>query len=173
MPEYLAALRVHGATLYIDIRRQPGSRRHPHFSKDSLEESLREAGIAYEHAVDLGGHREPREDSANLGWKEPYLRGYADHAETELFQMALERVILLAEQEELRGGRLVVACAEREPLDCHRQVLADALVAAGAAVMHVIDTSPPLPHVPPAFARFDGTGVHYPAIAPIQGSLFA
>jgi len=53
LAELVGLLRDHGVTRLADIRRFPGSRRHPHFSRESLEETLpRRTGIAYEHFED-------------------------------------------------------------------------------------------------------------------------
>ena len=48
----------------VDVRRFPGSRRHPHFARSALAASLATAGIAYRHAPELGGRRadEPGEE---------------------------------------------------------------------------------------------------------------
>jgi uncharacterized protein (DUF488 family) len=37
---FIALLRSHGITRLADIRTVPRSRRHPHFSKEALEQSL-------------------------------------------------------------------------------------------------------------------------------------
>ena len=49
-----AARRARTAEL-VDVRRFPGSRRHPQFSREALAASLAEAGIGYRHEPDLGG----------------------------------------------------------------------------------------------------------------------
>lgn len=114
----------------VDVRRQPFSSRHPQFSRDALARSLTDAGITYLHEVDLGGHREPRADSPNTAWRNHAFRGYADHMATPAFQEALARVAVFE--------HAAVMCAEADPTDCHRQLLADALVARGLAVRHLM-----------------------------------
>ncbi|MET0552171.1 MAG: DUF488 domain-containing protein [Vicinamibacteria bacterium] len=128
--DFIALVREGGVRTLVDVRRQPFSRRHPQFSRDALARSLAEAGIAYVHEIDLGGHREPRADSPNTAWRNEAFRGYADNMETTAFQDALARTAALA--------HAAVMCAEARPLDCHRQLLADALVARGIAVRHLI-----------------------------------
>ena len=46
------------------MRRFPGSRRNPQFNQGPLAGALEQAGVAYRHAVELGGRRndEPGED---------------------------------------------------------------------------------------------------------------
>lgn len=47
--EFLSALRTHGVDLVIDVRRFPGSERHPHFNRDALDTTLGEHQIEYRH----------------------------------------------------------------------------------------------------------------------------
>lgn len=53
--ELVECLHKARAETLVDVRRFPGSRRHPQFDRDALASSLAEAGIAYRHAVELGG----------------------------------------------------------------------------------------------------------------------
>ncbi len=168
LDDFLALLHAHAITRYVDIRRYPSSRRHPQFSRATLAGALADAGIAYVHEEALGGHREPLPDSANTGLGAGWLRGYADHVATEAFRLALARVIAVARDEEAHGGHVVVACAEKNPADCHRQILADALIARGARVLHVVDEAPPRAHEPPSTARFQDGTVAYPEAPPPQ-----
>ena len=127
---FIALVREGDVRPLVDIRRQPFSRRHPQFSRDALARSLADAGIAYVHEVDLGGHREPRADSPNTAWRIDAFRGYADHMATPAFQEALARVIA--------REQAAVMCAEADPKGCHRQLLSDALVARGLGVRHLV-----------------------------------
>src|ERR1700682_453240 len=63
LPELIALLEENGVARLADIRRFPGSRRYPHFSREALSKSLPENGIAYEHFEDLGGRRKVLGDS--------------------------------------------------------------------------------------------------------------
>src|SRR6185503_8256528 len=82
---FIALLKAHGVTRLADIRSIPRSRRHPHFSIESLSVSLPAAGIAYRHFPGLGGLRKPRADSANTAWRHAGFRGYADYMQTPAF----------------------------------------------------------------------------------------
>lgn len=117
----------------VDVRRFPGSRRHPQFSRDALAASLAGSGIIYIHEPDLGGRRPARPDSPHTAWRVEAFRGYADHMETPEFQAALARLIE-------RGVRETVAilCAEAVPWRCHRRLIADALVAQGIPVRNIL-----------------------------------
>jgi uncharacterized protein (DUF488 family) len=55
LEELLTTLREAGVETLVDIRRFPGSRRNPQFNGPGLAAALEHAGIAYRHALDLGG----------------------------------------------------------------------------------------------------------------------
>lgn len=152
--ELVAILLEAGVRRLVDVRRYPMSRRNPQFSRDALAQSLADAGIAYEHEPDLGGHREPRPDSPNTAWSDAF-RGYADHMATPEFRAAVARVAARADA--------VVMCAEADPRRCHRQLLADALVLAGVPVRHLLGPGRSEEHrVHPRAVRRDGR-IAYPA----------
>ena len=132
--ELLRLLRAARIELLVDVRRYPASRRHPQFGRAALEKALAAAGIAYEHEVDLGGRRQPRRDSPNAFWVNEGFRGYADHMATPQFRAALGRVL-----DQAAARRVAVMCAEASPLNCHRQLIADAAVARGVRVTHLVD----------------------------------
>ena len=55
LPELTAVLAEAGVATLVDVRRYPGSRRNPQFNRPVLVAALAESGIAYRHAVELGG----------------------------------------------------------------------------------------------------------------------
>jgi uncharacterized protein (DUF488 family) len=76
--------------------------------------------------------------------------------ETPEFQGELARLLDLA------GERPTAAlCAEAVPWRCHRQLIADALVARGIEVRHVVRGSDPSAHRLTPFARLEGERVVY------------
>jgi uncharacterized protein (DUF488 family) len=152
--DFIALVREGGVRTLVDVRRQPFSRRHPQFSRDALARSLAGAGIAYLHEVDLGGHREPSPDSPNTAWRDDALRGYADNMASPKFQAALDRVAALE--------HAAVMCAEARPQDCHRQILADALVARGLVVRHLVAPGRAEDHALHPRARRRGDLLVYP-----------
>lgn len=157
-------LREAAVPLLVDVRRFPGSRRHPQFSREALARSLEAAGIAYRHEPDLGGRRDPAPDSPNVAWRNAGFRGYADHMASSEFAAALQRLLEAPE-------RTAILCAEAVPWRCHRQLIADALVARGARVLHILGPGRHEPHAlnPDAVVGADGT-VIYPGRG--QGALF-
>lgn len=160
--ELLAVLRAHGAGTVVDVRRIPASRRHPHFGRAPLERALSGAGLGYRWMESLGGRRSRRPGSPHVGWRVAAFAGYADHMDTEEFAAAARALLGLAGAAEAAGAAPpVVLCAEAEPAECHRRVLADWLVAHGATVEHLLDAARRAPHVVPEFARFEAGRVVY------------
>lgn len=161
--ELVALLRAHAIERLVDVRTIPRSRRHPHFNREALPESLEAAGIAYAHMAGLGGLRHPRPDSRNTAWRDDGFRGYADYMQTPEFARNLQALSELASRE-----RIAVMCAEAVPRRCHRSLLADALAARGVAVRHILTPDRVERHALTPTARVEGTRVTYPAR---QGSL--
>ena len=120
-----------------DIRRYPGSRRYPHFSRESLAQSL---PITYVHVPELGGRRKPLPDSPNTGWRNEQFRAYADYMATPEFAAALDMLLD-------SDVRTAIMCAEAVPWRCHRLLISDALVARGVEVRHILGPAPAQPHV--------------------------
>ncbi len=152
--ELLALLGGAGVKTLFDVRRFPGSRRHPQFGSAALAASLAEKGIAYAHEPDLGGRRNPRPDSPNTAWRVAGFRGYADHMASPEFARALGRVKVAA-----GAGTVAVLCAEAVPWRCHRQLIADALTADGVTVLHLIAPGDVRPHALNPAARRAAAGV--------------
>src|SRR5262245_24641073 len=152
----MTLLRAHGIGGIADVRRYPGSRRHPHFAREALADSLAAAGLRYDWLPALGGRRTPRPDSPHVAWREASFRAYADHMETAEFRDGLARLLELA-----TARPTAVLCAEAVPWRCHRQLIADALIARGVTVLHILDDGPPRRHVLSRIARLDGERVVY------------
>src|SRR2546423_4405524 len=91
--DLVAALKSFDIETLVDVRSFPGSRRYPQFNKESLQESLADAGIEYVHMRELGGRRRARPDSHNLAWRNESFRGYADYMEMEDFRRGVERLL--------------------------------------------------------------------------------
>lgn len=153
-------LRTHGIESLVDIRRYPMSRRNPQFNAETLARALENEGIHYRHEPDLGGRRTPRADSSNLALKDDQFRAFADYMQTAEFDAALSRLI-----DDASHARTAVMCAEALPWRCHRSLLADALVARGVAVEHIMTASKAQPHALSPAARVNDSGpVTYPLL---------
>ena len=167
--DFVALLARDGVRHIADVRRFPGSRRHPHFSSDAMRRALPEAGIAYTHLPELGGRRRPRPDSPNAQWRNESFRGYADYMETPEFRAALDALLDIA-----RRDSTAVMCAEAVPWRCHRSLIADALIARAVEVLDILDART-APHPLTRFARIVGDEVRYdaPEAPRAQPDLFA
>jgi len=127
--EFLAALKKAGVRRVIDVRALPLSRR-PGFSKSALRAALEEEGIEYVHLKALGTPAEGRA-AARAGRHEDLERIYAGQLELpEAIGQSAQMLDLAAE----RPSALL--CMEREPAQCHRTLLLDA-VAPDADVVHL------------------------------------
>ena len=126
--EFHEVLRGAKIGMLVDVRRHPGSRRHPHFARDALAKSLPDIGIDYEWWGALGGRRKMEDIASNrhVSWRNQSFRAYAGYMETPVF-----RVALVAFAERARTTRIAAMCAETLWWRCHRRLIADALVAGG------------------------------------------
>jgi uncharacterized protein (DUF488 family) len=129
--ELVAMLAEAGVQTLVDVRRHPGSRRNPQFNQKALIDGLGAAGIAYRHAVELGGllsgeRGEERFECIRV----PAFRSYAARMGTGPWRAALE--------EALADESPCLMCAESAPSRCHRRLVADLLVARGHSVVHLL-----------------------------------
>ena len=155
--EFVRMLQAHGIEKVVDVRTIPKSRHNPQFNEMELGEVLRNHAIAYTLLAGLGGLRRTSASSINTAWKNASFRGYADYMQTPEFAKALDELIQLAKQD-----RIAVMCAEAVPWRCHRSLVADALLARGVVVEHVVGKGKTRPHRLTPFARIDGRAVTYP-----------
>ena len=139
--ELLGLLRAHDIRAIADVRRYPGSRRHPHFSREELSVFLARHDVEYVWMPELGGRRTPRPDSHNTGWRVAQFRGYADYMETPEFADAIATLLELASR-----VRTAVMCAESLWWQCHRRLIADYLLARGHEVTHIESVTKASPH---------------------------
>ena len=129
--ELLACLEPAGVRTLVDVRRYPSSRRNPQFNQAALAQSLEAAGIAYCHAVELGGRLSDEPDAERFGClREPAFRSYAVRMGSAAWQGALAAA--LAEPSPC------LMCAETLWWKCHRRLIADLLEARGHEVFHLL-----------------------------------
>ena len=158
MEELVEWLSAAGVATLADVRTIPRSRANPQFEGPALARSLSQAGIRYVHLPRLGGLRHARKESEeNAGWRSASFRGYADHMQTPEFEEGLCQLRAL-----VREGPVAVMCAEAVPWRCHRSLLADALLARGVVVEHIVGKGRTRPHRLTPFARIDRRRVTYP-----------
>jgi uncharacterized protein (DUF488 family) len=132
--DFIALLKLYQIELLADIRSMPGSRRFPHFNKESLEVLLPDNNIQYIHIKELGGRRNVQPGSLNTGWRLAAFRGYADYMETDSFKNAIHVL------EEFASGKLTAfMCSEAVWWSCHRSMVSDYLKLRGWKVLHIMD----------------------------------
>jgi uncharacterized protein (DUF488 family) len=166
---FLRALKENGCRLLVDVRRYPGSRRHPQYGQAQLFSSLEEQGIRAVWREGLGGRRTAHKNSINMGWQNEGFRGYADYMQTPEFA---DQIDWLMGQQAL--SNVVVMCAEALPWRCHRSLIADAVLARGGVVEDIFvlpdGRSSRKPHTMTRFAQVNDGRVFYP---PDQATLFS
>lgn len=113
LDSFLSILRTHRVTAIADVRSYPYSKMNPHFDRESLADALHADGIAY---VFLG-----KELGARTSDPTCYRDGKVQYellARTNSFKEGLSRLQLGSAK-----FRIVVLCAEAEPIACHRTIL--------------------------------------------------
>src|SRR5690606_12153957 len=133
---FIALLREHDIHILVDVRAYPGSRRHPHFNKDSLQRTIPQAGMRYEHVLALGGRRRKSKDAApspNIYWEHAAFRAYADYALGDEFHEGLSQLEAAA-----RETTCAIMCSEAVWWRCHRRIITDYLLADGIPVVHIM-----------------------------------
>jgi len=150
---FLELLATADVRTLVDVRTAPGSRRNPQYGQEALRRTLADASVAYVwQGAELGGFRTPRADSRNVALRVDLFRGYADHMETEPFRDGVAWLL-----EETARAPTAFMCAESDWHRCHRRHIADAMLARGARVTHLLDAGPQ-GHVLHPDARIDDDG---------------
>lgn len=158
LDRFLALLAQHEIDAVVDIRRFPGSRKHPHFNQENLAASLKEAGVEYRWIEALGGRRRKQHgDSPNLGLHNEGFRNYADYMLTEEFQKGVAELLKVA-----RHKRTAFMCAEGLFWQCHRRLVSDFLLANELTVQHIMPNGDLRPHTLTEGAKMDEGRVTYP-----------
>ena len=147
--ELAAALVGHGVVQVADVRRFPGSRRHPQFAREELMRWLAGRGFEYVWIGEtLGGFRAP--PSGARGGERGTLAHYDAYMTSPAFARGIATLERLATDQ-----TTAILCAEADWSRCHRGRIADALVRRGVEVMHIVDS--------------DKAEAH--SLAPCQGAL--
>ncbi len=120
LEDFVATLLTASIDTLIDVRERPISRKAG-FSKYSLEQAINSAGISYLHLQALGDPKEGRE-AARRGDYETFRRIFFDHLASNEAQQALEEV-----KNRAAYSRICLMCYEKDPDNCHRGIIADAL----------------------------------------------
>jgi uncharacterized protein (DUF488 family) len=140
----------------VDVRAQPRSTRHPQFNEDVLRGACERASIVYHWAGrHLGGLRTARADSPHTALAEE-VRGFADHMGGDAFKKAAAQLLHMAAR-----TPTAMLCAERDPQQCHRALIADYLLLQGARVLHLIEPGDTREHLLSAEVRRESAELIY------------
>jgi uncharacterized protein (DUF488 family) len=155
---FVGVLDAHGIETVADVRRFPGSRRHPHFGGDALQQRLAADGIDYAWLARLGGRRRGEATEEHLGWRNTSFRAYAAYTWTEEFALGLEELLHIA-----AGRRTAIMCSELLWWRCHRALVSDVLRFLGGEVIHIATQAAGKPHPWTSPARIVDGELSYPA----------
>ena len=135
---FIAALREAGAVLVLDVRQRRGVRGSEYSWANSqrLQGLLADARIGYRHLAELAPTTELRQlqyrEDDRLGVGKRSRAVLAEEYSRRYSAEILDRADLEAIEAELPSGLLVLLCVERDPAACHRSLIAERLVGAGA-----------------------------------------
>jgi len=143
--------------LLVDVRRFPGSRRHPHLSREAMSEWL---PVRYRWEERLGGRRPVPDGSPDVALRNSAFRGYASWMRGPDFGAALREVLA-------SPLRTAVLCSETVWWRCHRRLIADAATLLhGVAVQHLMPGGRLSPHPPTDGVRVDRDVLVYDVVEP-------
>ena len=129
LESFLRVLKKHQITALADVRSSPYSQYKPDFNKETLRNFLKANNIPY---VFLGDHCGARVEDPSC-----YVNGKVNYrllAENLKFKKGLERI-----KKGMENFRIVLMCAEKDPITCHRTILiCRNLLATGINIKHIL-----------------------------------
>ena len=151
-------LRSNEVTELVDVRSFPSSRKFPQWNQGAIKDAL-PANIGYRWIRNLGGRRHTPAGvtSPNTAWRVKAFRDYADYMATEDFRAGLAELLRIANE-----SVPAIMCSEAVPWRCHRRLITDALIVAGAEVFDIMSTSSTRRASLTAFARVQDGEISYP-----------
>jgi uncharacterized protein (DUF488 family) len=151
-------LRSNDITHLVDVRSFPSSRKFPQWNQSAIIDAL-PPDIEYRWIPKLGGRRHTAKgvSSVNGALQVKAFRDYADYMASNEFNDGLNELLELAEH-----GRPVIMCSEAVPWRCHRRLITDALIVAGAEVSDIMSTTTVKPAVLHEHARVQDGHLIYP-----------
>lgn len=122
LEEYLKRLIINDIHVLCDVRKNAYSQKFG-FSKSQLENACNGIGIQYIHIPELGIESNQRQD---LYTQQDYDNLFAQYSQTTLLQnsIALQYVYDLIQ----KNKRVALTCFEKNPHQCHRHIIAKALL---------------------------------------------
>jgi uncharacterized protein (DUF488 family) len=132
---FIATLKLVGIDRVADVRAVALSRKKG-FSKKSLSARLALAGIDYIHFTELGDPKRGRE-AARAGLYDQFRAIYESHIRTEGAQSSLRELIDVAAEKPT-----CLLCFERDPVTCHRSLVAEGMLESGFQVVDLYADDP-------------------------------
>ena len=99
----------------VDVRSVPYSQFATQYNGDLLKVTLKEAGIGYLYMGGVFGARQENERYYN----EQGILDFEMYQKSPIFQNGAARI----ENGVMKGYRLVFLCSEKDPIDCHRNIM--------------------------------------------------
>lgn len=128
--EFIRLLKEHTISTVVDVRSCPYSQYNTHFNKNDLHASLHKANIHYVYMGDKLGGR----PNAALCHDENKVN-FDKLAKTKEFQHGIQWLV-----KHIPNERIVLMCAEKEPLCCHRTILVSRqLTSYKFNIMHILE----------------------------------
>jgi uncharacterized protein (DUF488 family) len=131
---FLLVLEKSSIKLVADVRTNPAAARLPWFERHGLVRELEAVGVSYRWFRDLGGWRGPSGgEERHTALRDEAERRYAAAMNTAPFTARCEEIAGLA-----ASTNAAILCAEVDPAQCHRLLLADKLFLLGVRVVHIL-----------------------------------
>ncbi len=148
---FISFLKAWEINAVADVRSSPFSSRSPQYIRENLKKALRKHGVRYAFlGAELGGRSDDPAD---------YDAGqisYERIANSERFHRGLARV-----RRGMQNHRVVLLCAERDPLECHRTLLVcRQLRDSSIDIRHILPNGALEKHDQTEERLMDVTGVH-------------
>jgi uncharacterized protein (DUF488 family) len=154
---FVATLRAVGIERIADVRAVALSRKKG-FSKKSLAARLDAEGIDYIHFGDLGDPK-PGRDAAKAGQYKRFHAIYSKYLSSEDAQASLRELLDVAGEKPT-----CLMCFERDPVTCHRAIVAEEMTEFGFEVLNLYGDDP---------ARYAGNAHRIPRHHSRQGAAAA
>ncbi len=108
-------LNKHDINCVVDVRSMPFSKYAPQYNRDEIKRFLHSKGIQYIFmGKELGARRED-----NTLYESDGILSFEKTSKTMSFISGIERIKAGIE----KGYRIAIMCTEKDPMDCHRNIL--------------------------------------------------
>ena len=125
---FIDLLKQHDIDAVCDVRSHPYSRYNPQYNRECISKEIKANGIAY---IFLGKELGARSDNADC-----YANGKIEFAKLQndpLFQQGLARL-----RKGMKNHTIVLMCAEKDPVICHRTILVARQLRRECTVKHIL-----------------------------------